>query len=130
MVLIRQAGFWLRHAALWSTLATGVLCIVLAALGFFMAAVYLALAKPLGAAGAAALNGALLLLFAGLAAGLGALVLAAQRGRRPSTGDSLADTAQAALLMLSGLVRRDPKKALLMAALAGALTEFLAGRED
>ena len=110
MGLTRCAGRMARTAALWGACATIALALVLTALGFLIAGLYLWLAQAVGPAAGAAITGGALLLLAALTGLSGALLLRRPRQPEPSP---LADLAMVATgLALEGLLtaRRKPKK--------------------
>jgi hypothetical protein len=129
MSLVRHAGAVLQRGALWGALATIVLCLVLAALAFLTAAIFIWLAHHLGAAGAAAVTALALLLLALQIALFGGLWLAKLRNNGPGLFDDAASTIAMLTSIATLLVRRDPKKTLLLALLGGALTEYFATRD-
>ncbi len=95
-----------------------------AAAGFFIAALYIWLAAHLAPAQAALVTGAALLALA-LALGLiGGAVLRAARARERARLAQLGLTLGTVLRLAAYLVRRDPKKAMIFALIAGALAEF------
>jgi hypothetical protein len=105
-------------------LALAVLGIVLAASGCFVAAFYLWVSPHLGTAAGAAVTGAALLVLAAFLALVGGALLRLMKRRPPRLLSELQNTiGLAAKLMLL----RDPKKALFVSLLAGALAEFILG---
>jgi autotransporter translocation and assembly factor TamB len=129
MAFVRLAGHVLKSAALWACLAAVVLCLVLAALGFLTAALFIWVASHLGAAAAAAVTALALLVIAVQIALAGGVALSRLRARAPGLFDDTAGTIAMVTTMISLLVRRDPRRSILVALLAGALTEYLAGGE-
>jgi hypothetical protein len=129
MGLVRLAGFVMKSAALWAALATVVLCLVLAALGFLTAAVFIWIASHLGAAAAAALTALALLVLALQIMFMGGIVLSRLRANAPGLFDDTAGTIAMVTTLVSLLVRRDPRRSILLALLAGALTEYFAVRD-
>ena len=129
MSLIRLAGIVAKSAALWSGLATAVLCLVLAAFAFLAASLFIWMASHLGAAAAAALTAVSLLLLAGLVMIFGAILLARRRRRAPELFADTAGTIATLTSLIALLVRQDPKRALLLALLSGALLEYFAAAE-
>lgn len=115
----------IRSAAIWVCLALAVLCIALAATGFFIAAFYLWVAPHLGAPGGAAVTGAVLLGLAILLALAGSVVLRRAKRRPFSLLTGTAGALGLAVKLVAMLVRKDPKKALIASLLAGALIEYM-----
>lgn len=129
MGLIRLGAVVLKSAALWGALATIVLCLVLGAFAFLAAALFIWMAAHLGAAGAAALTAFLLLLLAGLVMIFGAITLARLRRRAPALFADPAAGIATITSLIALLVRRDPKRTLLLALLSGAVTEYFAATD-
>ncbi len=129
MSLVRYTSILLKGAALWAALATMVLVLVLAAFGFLAAACFIWLAAHLGAAAAAALSAVALLLLALIVSLSGGIMLALLRARAPELFESTAGSIATIAGLLSLLVRQDPRRTLLLALLAGALTEYFAAPE-
>jgi hypothetical protein len=121
---MRHAGVWARSAAVWAGFAAVALCLVLAALGFLAAALFIFVAAHLGAATAAALTGIGLLLLALLIMLTGRLCLRNLRNKAPGLFEDAAGTIAMFTSLAGMLVRQDPKRAMLLAVLAGALTEY------
>jgi len=110
-------------------LGVAVLVIILAGLGFLAAGAFIHLAHRLGPAEAAAVMGFGLFVLAILVAFIGAWSLKKFRKRRPSMLSEFNATFGLGARLLTLLVRRDPKKAILLAALTGAIVEYLLGDE-
>jgi hypothetical protein len=130
MVFVRFASYMLKSAALWGALATIVLCLVLAALAFLTAAVFIWLASHVGAAGAAAITALALLLLALQIMLFGGILLARLRDKAPGLFEDTASTITLLTSLVTLAVRRDPKRTLLLALIAGALTEYMAARDE
>ncbi len=103
-------------------LALAVLGITLAASFCFVVAFYLWVAPHLGAAAAAAVTGAALLVLAASLSFAGGAVLRLMKRRPPRL---LRDLQNAITLAARLMLLRDPKKALLVSLLAGALAEYI-----
>lgn len=129
MNLVRTAGAALQRGALWGALATIVLCLVLASLAFLAAALFIWLAHHVGAAGAAAITALALLILALQIVLFGGLWLSKLRTNSPGLFDDAASTIAMLTTIATLLVRRDPKRTLLLALLGGALAEYLAARD-
>jgi hypothetical protein len=130
MGLIRFTSHVLKSAALWGALATIVLCLVLAALAFLTAAIFIWLASHVGAAAAAAIAALALLFLAVQIMLFGGLFLARLCDRAPGLFDDTAGTIALLTSLVTLAVRRDPKRTLLLALIAGALTEYMAARDE
>jgi hypothetical protein len=113
----------IKLAAIGIGLALAVLGLALAAGVCFIAAFYLWVAPHLGAAAAAAVTGAALLIVAGFLALVGRAVL--RRLTKPRPRRLVSDLQKAIVLAAKLLLQRDPKKALVASLLAGALSEFI-----
>ncbi len=114
-----------RHAAWSAGLAAACLAIGLAALGFFAAAFYIFLEGHFDAVTAALMTGGALLVLALLVAAIGAAMLKRARKRQPSLFSEFGGTLSLGIRLASILVRRDPKKAVILAAVSGALAEYV-----
>lgn len=129
MSLARHAASLAKSAVLWTGFTAIALCLVVTALGFLTAAFFIWLTAHFGAAAAAALTAAALLFMALAAMLLGRLILYRIRARTPGLFEDAAGTI-AMLTTLAGLfVRQDPKRAILLALLAGAATEYFTARD-
>jgi hypothetical protein len=115
----------IKGAAIWIFLAVAVLCIALAATGCFVAAFYLWIAPHLGAAAAAAITGAALLGVAAFLALAGGVLLRQLKRRRVSLMAEFGSILGLASRLTAMLVRKDPKKALLVSLVVGALAEYI-----
>jgi hypothetical protein len=125
MNITARAGAAVKQLALGIGLGAAVLVIALGGLGFLTAGFYIYAAHHLLPEAAAAVTGGILLLMALLVALVGAAVL--KRVKKPQPG-WLSDFGGALGLgvRLAGLmVRRDPKKAVIIAAMTGALVELI-----
>lgn len=129
MSFTRRAGALARTAAVWGGFATVALCLVLAALGFLAAALFIWVAAHLGAAAAAALTGAALLLLALSAMLGGRMALNKLRRSAPGLFDDTLGTLSMLTSIVGLLVRQDPKRAILLSLLAGALTEYFTAKD-
>jgi len=120
----RASSVVLRLAAVIG-LGLGVLAVALTGIGFLAAGAFFHLDAIMGPAQAAAAIGAGLILLAILIALTGAWCLKKFKKRRPSLLAQFNATYGLGARLLGLLIRRDPKKAVLLAALAGAVIEFL-----
>jgi hypothetical protein len=115
----------LRNAALWAGLGVVIVAVVLAALGFLIAGLFLWLVHRLPAESAAAVLGGGLLIGALLLALIGGAVIRKSRRKYPSLISEFGGTIGLAGRLVGMLVRRDPKKALIISIIAGALAEYI-----
>jgi hypothetical protein len=115
----------LRNAALWAGLGTAILFIALAGLGFLIAGFYIWLAGQMAHAPAAAITGGVLLLLSIFTALVGGAVIRKARVQHPSLISEFGGTIGLAGRLVGLLVRKDPKKALILSAIAGALLEYI-----
>jgi hypothetical protein len=120
----RATSLVLRLAAAVG-LGAGVLCVILGGIGFLAAGVFIHLDHRLGPAQAAIAIGAGLLVLALLIAVIGGYSLKKFRKRRPSLLAEFGATFGLGARLAALLVRRDPRKAVVLAALAGAVAEYL-----
>jgi hypothetical protein len=127
MNITARVGAAVKELALALGLGVAVLAIALAGGGFLTAAYYLHFAQQLGPERAAAVTGGTLAVAALVVGAAGALVL--KRAKKPQPG-WLSDFGGAmglGLRLAGALVRRDPKKAMIIAAVSGVLVELIFG---
>ncbi len=125
MTLSRRAGILVKSAALWAGVAIAVLCICLAALGFLIAGFFIFIARHTDAAAAAAITGGVMLGLAVVVGLAGGFVLRRMRQKQPSLISEFGGTVGLAGRLVGMIVRRDPKKALIVSLIAGALAEYV-----
>ena len=125
MNLSRHARLLIKGAALWTGVAVAALCIALAGLGFLITGFFIWLARHTDYASASAITGGVLLVLALATGSAGGLVLKRMRKKRPSLLAEFGGTAGIALRLAGILVRRDPRKAMIIAVVAGALAEYI-----
>ncbi len=125
MNLSGRVSALLRHYGLAIGLGVAVLCIGLAGLGFLIAGYYLWLTHYLGTAPAAAITGGTLFALAGLTAIIGAGVIKQLKKPEGNLFGDAASTLGLGMRIASLMIRRDPKKALILAAISGALAEYI-----
>jgi len=127
MNVTARLGAAVKELALVIGLGIAVLAITLGGVGFLTASYYLHFAHRLGAERAAAVTGGSLAVAALVVAAVGAVVL--KRARKPQPG-WLSDFSGAmglGLRLAAAVVRRDPKKAMIIAAVSGVLVELIFG---
>jgi hypothetical protein len=122
----RATSVVLRAAAALG-IGLAVFAIILAGIGFFAAGAFIHLAHLLGPAKGAAVMGGALFVLAILVGLAGAWSLKNFKKRRPSMLSEFNATFGLGARLLVLLVRRDPKKAILLAAVTGAIVEYLLG---
>jgi hypothetical protein len=122
-----RIGGFLKHIALSAGLGIVVLLILLTAIGFLIAALYGLVAAHFPAVEAAAITGVGLLLAAILIAIIGGAVIRKLRKPQPSLISEFAGTYGLAIRLVGMLVKRDPKKAIILAAVSGAIAEYVMG---
>jgi hypothetical protein len=121
----RRANHLIKNAALWASVAVAVLCIVLAGIGFLITGFFICLSRHTGEALAAAITGAALLVLAAVAGLAGGYLLKRIRQRQPSLMSELSGTVGMASRFVGFLVRKDPRKAMIISIVAGALAEYI-----
>jgi hypothetical protein len=122
---LRRMSALLRNAALWIGLAAAVLVMLMGALGFGIAAFYMWMAKLTSPAAAGGITGGALLVLAILTGVIGGIVLKRMRARQPSFVGSLGGTLGLAARIIAIAVKRDPRKAIILSIVAGALAEYM-----
>ena len=130
MSLARFTRDTLKRAALWGGLATIVLCLALGTLALLGVAFFLWLESHFSPAIAAVLTALALLLTALLVILAGWLWLARHPVRPPSVLGSMGGLLPSFVSLAGALVRQNPRRAVVLAVLAGALAEYLAKDEQ
>jgi hypothetical protein len=122
-----RAAAAVKHLALALGLGVAVLAVALGGAGFLTAAYYLHFAHEMDSVRAAALTGATLLVAAALVALIGAAILKRTKKPQPGWLCDFTGLAGLAVRLATMTIRRDPKKALIIAAVSGVLVELLFG---
>jgi uncharacterized protein YneF (UPF0154 family) len=130
MSLSGRASLILKSAALWGSVATAVLCIALAALGFLIAGFFLWVAQHFSNPAAAVITGGVLFVIAGLTGFIGGLILRYIRRKQQPGPLDLGGSLGMAARLAGILIRQDPKKAIILSLIAGALTEYLTSERE
>lgn len=125
MSLPRRAGYLVKSAALWVGVAVAALCIALAGLGFLIAGFFIFIARHTDAASAAAITGGVMLVLAIGTGVIGGAYLKHQREKQPSLLAEFGGLAGLVGQLVGSLVRRDPKKAVIISMILGALAEYV-----
>jgi hypothetical protein len=125
MSIASRANASLRQLALSAGLGVIVLTVILAGLGFLTAATYVQLTQRFPAAEAAALTGGGLIAFAILLGAIGAFTIRKLKKPQPSMLSEIGGTFGLATRLVGMMVRRDPKKAIILAAVTGAVAEYV-----
>jgi hypothetical protein len=115
----------IKQAAFSAGLGIAVLAISLAGLGFLTASLYVLMTRFFPPAGAAAITGAGLIILAMLIGAIGAGLLKRAKKRQPSLLSEFGGTLGLTTRLITMLVRRDPKKAIILATLSGAIAEYV-----
>jgi hypothetical protein len=127
MSLSGRANDAIKHLALSAALGIVVLTVILTGLGFLAAALYITISQRFPPGQAAAMTGAALLAGAILIGAIGGVTLRKLKKPQPSMIAEFAGTFGLATRVIGMLVRRDPKKAVILAALSGAIAEYVMG---
>ncbi|OYV39313.1 MAG: hypothetical protein B7Z81_03495 [Acidocella sp. 20-61-6] len=130
MNLSGRVSALLRHYGLAIGLGVAVLCVGLAGLGFLIAGYYVWLSSHFAVAPAAVMTGGTLFALAVLIAVIGSGVIKRMKKPEGNLFGDAASTLGLGMRLASMLIRRDPKRALILAAISGALAEFLLSDED
>lgn len=96
--------------------------------GFLLAAFFVWLTEHFGVPAAAALMAAFLLICAAMISAIGAMIVKRMKRRESSLWAEIASTATIAKsvgALITMVIRKDPKKALVLAAVAGVVAEYL-----
>lgn len=124
MKFTHRVGFFGKMATLWVAMVFAILCPLLGALLLFTAAFVIWLDHYVGPAASAALAGVALVLvaiiiFAGFKAALRRM-----QTKQPSLFGDMFGLPMLALRLVFMTIRKSPRKALLAAAIFGALTDY------
>ncbi len=127
MSISSRASAAAKQFALAAGLGIVVLCAILAGCGFLVAALYIAVAEHFPAAQAASITGAAIIALAILIGLIGAAILRKLKKPQPSMLAEFGSTVGLVTKLAGILVRRDPKKAVILAAVSGAIIEYVMG---
>jgi len=127
MNVTARIGAAVKGLALAIGLGVAVLAIALGGVGFLTAAYYLHFSHVLGPERAAAVTGGTLAVTALLVAAIGAAVLKRTKKPQPGWLSDFGGAVGLGLRLATALVRRDPKKAIIIAAVSGVLVELIFG---
>ena len=119
----------MKSAALWAGVGVAVLCIALAGVGFLVPGFFIWVAHHTDNASAAAITGGVLLVMAVATGLIGGGVLKRIRQKQPSLLSEFGGTLGVTARLVGMLVRKDPKKAIILSVIAGALAEYLTSGE-
>jgi len=125
MSIARRASLLARIAALWAGLGVAALCIALAGIGFLAVAFFIWLLRHFPADEAAAISGGALLLVAVLTVLVGNAIIRRIKANQPSMLAEFGGTLGLAARIVGMLVRKDPRKAIILSMIAGALAEYV-----
>ncbi len=114
-----------KGLALWAGLGLVVSAIALTALGFLIAGFFIWVEQYKSHAVAAAITGGALLGAAVIIGVIGSLILKKIKKPQPSIVSEFLGTAGIAGRIVGMLIRRDPRKSLILAVVAGALAEYI-----
>ncbi len=115
----------LKQMALWAGLGTACLCIALAGLGFLISAFYVWLSTKLGPAEALAVTGGVMIILAILVVAIGGAIIRKLKKPQPSMLSEFSGLFGLGVRLVTLTIRRDPRKALIVSLIAGALAEFI-----
>ncbi len=115
----------LLQVALWAGLGIVALCLVLTGLAFLIASLYIWLEHVLPHPVAALITGVALFVVAILILLIGGMVVRKMKKQQPTMKQEFNNTIGTAARLVGLVVRRDPRKALIVSAVAGALAEFV-----
>ena len=125
MNLTRRINAVVRDILLWTGLGASILFVALICVGFLVASFYMWMSHLLAHSLAALVTAGAALLLIGLMAGIGGLIIRKTRKPQPSLLQEFSGTIGLGARMVSLLVRRDPRKAMIVSLVAGALAELI-----
>ena len=114
-----------KELALWAGLGIVVLTVVLTAVGFLVASLFIWIDHYRSDTVAAAITGGALFLAAIFIAILGRIILKKIKKPQPSILAEFGGMAGTVGRLAGLLIRRDPRKSLILAVIAGALAEYV-----
>jgi chromate transport protein ChrA len=114
-----------KGLALWAGLSLLVFAVVLTAIGFLITGFLIWLEQFKSHAVAAAITGGALLIAAVIVGIVGSIVIKKTKKRQPSIIAEFTGVAGTAGRIAGLLIRRDPRKSLILAVIAGALAEYI-----
>ena len=114
-----------RPIALWFGLGVGILFVALICIGFAIASFYMWVSHHMAHSLAALVTAAAGLLLIVLMVLIGGAIIKKSKKPQPSMMQELSSTVGLAARMVSLLVRRDPRKAMIVSLVAGALAELV-----
>jgi hypothetical protein len=125
MSIPARANAAVKGLALWAGLGLAVLAVILAALGFLIAGFFIWVEQYRSHAEAAAITGGALVVLAVVIGLVGRLVLKKLKKPQPSILAEFGGIAGTAGRLAGFLIRRDPRKSIILAVIAGALAEYI-----
>ncbi len=120
----------LKQSALWAALGVACLCIALAGLGFLIVAFYVWLSMRMGTPEALAVTGGVLVAMALLIMAAGAAFIKKTKKRYPSMVAEFSGLFGLAARLVAMTVRRDPRKAIIVSMIVGALAEYITSEKE
>jgi len=120
-----RANAAVKGLALWAGLGLLVFAVVLAGIGFLISAFFIWVTEYKSHAVAAAITGGALLAAAIIVGLLGSVIIKKTRKPQPSLISEFTGIAGTAGRIAGLLIRRDPRKSLILAVIAGALAEYI-----
>jgi hypothetical protein len=120
-----RASAAIKGLALWACLGVVVLTIILAGLGFLVSGFFIWVSQYKSHAIAAAITGGGLVAVAIVIGLLGSVILKKIKKPQPSILAEFGGVAGTAGRIAGLLIRRDPRKSLILAVIAGALAEYI-----
>jgi hypothetical protein len=125
MSIPARAEAVVKGLTLWAGLGVAVLGIVFIALGFLIAGFFLWVARHAPHDAAAAITGGVLLLIAIIVLLIGRTALKRMKRRQPPLMSEFTGILISAGRIAGLLIRKDPRKSLVLAVIAGAVAEYI-----
>ncbi len=131
MSIPARAEAAVKGLVMWAGLGMAVFAVMLIALGFFVAGFFLLVERflPHDAAAAAAITGGVLLLVAIIVGLIGKSALTRMKRQRPPLITEFTGVFATAGRIAGMLIRRDPRKAMVLAVIAGAVADYITSGE-
>ena len=115
----------LLQVALWAGLGIVALCVILTGLAILIAGGFIWLEHELSHALEAVITGGALIVIAVLILLVGGMIVKKMKKPQPTMMQEFNNTIGMAARLVGLVVRRDPRKAMIVSAVAGALAEFI-----
>ncbi len=122
----RHVNYYLKSVAISAGVAVAASLMALVALAFMITGFFVFMHHFVGEAAAAAITAGMLLLLAVAMMLAGRIIIKRMKRRKPSLAAEFGGAIGMATRIVGMVVRNDPKKAMIISLVAGALAEYIA----